>query len=116
MDLDTWVSIAVLVGTGATICGLLLKTTAALSSRIDSTREEIGSTRDELHATRDELSGKIDATREELSSKIDATREEMRAEFKSDIGNLATIVMRLDERVYDLATGSRQHPLIVPPR
>lgn len=91
MDLETWVSIAVLLGTGATICTLMLRAIGKLDRKIDTVRDELG-------------------------GRIEASREELRSEFKTDIGNLITIVLRLDERVYDLATGSRQHPLIVPPR
>ena len=57
----------------------------------------------------------LDKKFDHVDKKVDATRDDLRTEFKTDIGNLTTIVLRLDERVYDLATGNRARPLIVPP-
>ena len=100
MDVDTWAQIAVL-STGATICGVLLHAIGKLSTKID--------------AMHDDLRTEFKTDIGKLSTKVDTTREDLRSEFKTDIGKLTTIVLRLDERVYDLATGNRARPLIVPP-
>lgn len=94
MDLDTWVSLAAIAVLAIGLLSYLDKKFDGIDKRFD----------------------KIDARLDSLDTKIDTTREDLRTEFKSDIANLTTIVLRLDERVYDLATGNRQAPLRSDPR
>ena len=76
MDLDTWVSLAALLGA--------LVTFHTLTSRqIGSLRGEIRDVRDKLHSVRDEL-----------RTDINSVRTELRADIKT-----------LDDRVYALAVG-----------
>lgn len=93
MDLSTWVSLAAIAVFAVGLLGYLDKKFDKIDAKFDQ----------------------IDARFDKVDAKVEATREDLRAEFKSDIGNLTTIVLRLDERVYDLATGNRPRPLIVPP-
>lgn len=93
MDLSTWVSLAAIAVFAVGLLGYLDKKFDKIDAKFDQ----------------------IDARFDKVDAKVEATREDLRAEFKTDIGNLTTIVLRLDERVYDLATGNRPRPLIVPP-
>ena len=93
MDLSTWVSLAAIAVFAVGLLGYLDKKFDKIDAKF----------------------GQIDARFDKVDAKVEATREDLRAEFKTDIGNLTTIVLRLDERVYDLATGNRPRPLIVPP-
>ena len=100
MDLSTWVSLAAIAVFAVGLLGYL-----------DKKFDKIDKKFDKIDAKFDQ----IDARFDKVDAKVEATREDLRAEFKTDIGNLTTIVLRLDERVYDLATGNRPRPLIVPP-
>lgn len=93
MDLNTWVSLAALA-----VFAIAMFT--YLDKKFENLNEKIGA---------------VDAKVDKVEAKVDTARDGLRAEVKSDIDNLTTIVLRLDERVYDLATGNRPRPLIVPP-
>lgn len=111
MDLQTWVSLAAIAVFAIGLFTYLDKK----FDKIDARFERIDARFERSDARSERSDVKIDTIRDELIAKIDTTRDELRDELKSDLGNLTTVVLRLDERVYDLATGNRPRPLIVPP-
>jgi hypothetical protein len=100
MTIDTWVSLAALLGVAVSLGGLMVGQTrsvrgdvACLDAKIDANRLEAKA---DLADVRDELKGEIAGLRTELKGEIAG----LRTELKGDIG-------RLDDRVYALAAGLR---------
>jgi len=93
LTIDTWVSLAALLGAMVTIIG--------------TTSGQIRSLRSDVQRDLVRLDGKVDSLRVELKGDIAELRHELkgdlaelRHELKSDVG-------RLDDRVYALAAGLR---------
>lgn len=115
MTIDTWVSLAALVGVLVTLGGLILAQgqslradlsgdIAQLDLKVDRFRTELKGDFAEL---RTELKGDIAGLRTELKGDI----TELRTELKGDIAGLRTElkgdIRLLDDRVYALAAGLR---------
>lgn len=93
VNLDTWVSIAVLLGVGLSLMVYLRSFRAELKTDIAEFRTEV----------------KTDIA--ELRTEVKRDIAELRVEFKDDLAGLRTElkgdILRLDERMYSLATGLR---------
>ena len=104
MTIDTWVSLAALLGAMVTIIGTtsgqirslrsdVQRDLVRLDGKVDSLRVEL---KGDIAELRHELKGDLAELRHELKGDL----AELRHELKSDVG-------RLDDRVYALAAGLR---------
>lgn len=111
MEIDTWVSLAVLVGGLTSVYWAMRREfNTNLTVGLDSVRTEIQDLRVDLKADIADCRAETQALRTELKGDI----SELRTELKADIGELRTEVKadidRLDDRIYALAIGLR--PLV----
>ncbi|MDF1603923.1 hypothetical protein [Nocardioides sp. YIM 152315] len=126
MTIDTWVSLAALLGVLVALGGLTIGQTrslrsdlkgdvARLEAKVDDHRSEskadIAGLRDELKAdlaeTRSELKADLAAVRSELKADLAAVRSELKADLAETRSELKAEIGRLDDRVYALAAGLR---------
>lgn len=96
MSIDMWVGIATLVGTvaviGASIVTVTLESIGGLKADLDEKIDDKFSTLD-----------KNDKVETDLKTEISAVETGL----KTEIGEVKAIVVSIDRRLYDLATGRR---------
>lgn len=93
MTIDTWVSLAALLGVVVSLGGLVLGQTRSL--RLD------------LKGDIARLDAKVDANRREAKADLVGVRDELKADIAGLKSELKADIGRLDDRVYALAAGLR---------
>lgn len=104
MTIDTWVSLAALLGVVVSLGGLVLGQTRSL--RLDL-KSDIARLDAKIDANRVEAKSDLAGVRDEFKADLAGVRDEVKADIASLKSELKADLGRLDDRVYALAAGLR---------
>lgn len=104
MDLNTWVSLGVLLGFAITLFGYLGTIKRDLTAAIVTVDAKVDASRIELKGDISDLRGELKGDISELRVELKGDISDLRGELKGELGKLDARLMSLENRTYDIST------------